>query len=247
MIRAGFEFLLRGGWIMWPLFACALVSVTVMVERAWVLRRAGQGGEALTEEICRHLAAGRPDAALAEAERARGPIAAVLAAGLRQRGRGPAAVDQAMQAAALKQVPILHRRLGWLDTIVTMAPLLGLLGTITGMIRAFQVVATASGAAAAPHITGGVAEALIATATGLAVAVTTLPVYNNLSERAREIVNAMQASATEVQSLLALPGDPVLSPTNGASALDPVAAARAAAARARGEAAAAHAPATTTA
>ena len=96
-------------------------------------------------------------------------------------------------------------RMGWLDTVITMAPLLGLLGTITGMISAFQVVATVSGASAAPAITGGVAEALIATATGLAIAVTTLPVFNSLSERVRELTSIMEASATEIQSLLGLP------------------------------------------
>lgn len=202
MIQQGFAFLLRGGWIMYPLFACAFVSVAVIIERNWVLRRAGRGGERLIDSVCSLLSEGRIEDALRAAETAGGPVGTVIAAGLRNRSKGDAAVDNAMQASALRQIPLLKRRLGILDTIVTMAPLLGLLGTITGMIRSFQVVATASGASAAPAITGGVAEALIATATGLAIAVTTLPIYNALNERVSEITNQMEAGATEVQSLL---------------------------------------------
>lgn len=234
MIRQGFDFLLKGGWIMWPLFACAIIAVAVMIERSWALRRAGRGGEELIDRVCALLNEGRADEAERLASASTAPVGAVIAAGLRTRDKGSEAVDQAMQAAALRQLPNLNRRLGWLDTIVTMAPLLGLLGTITGMIRSFQVVATASGASAAPAITGGVAEALIATAAGLAVAVTTLPVYNSLNDRVREITNQMEAGSTEVQSLL-----------SGAAAAH-AAARPAVTARATGDHAA-HAPATTAA
>ena len=206
MIQQGFAFLLKGGWIMGPLFLCAIVSVAVMIERNIVLRRERRAGDAVTERVTGHLRAGDYSGALTTAEASLGVIAKVLAAGLRNHPLGTVAVDQAMQAAALRQLTTLNERLGWLDTIITMAPLLGLLGTITGMIRAFQVVATVSGAGAAPAITGGVAEALIATATGLAVAVTTLPVYNNLGEMVRDLTSNMEASATEIQGLLsALP------------------------------------------
>jgi biopolymer transport protein ExbB len=172
----------------------------------------------VTHEVTGLLQKGDAERAQAVAEKSPGVVARVLAAGLRFRDRGPVAVEQAMVAAALRQVPLLNVRLGWLDTIITMAPLLGLLGTITGMIRAFQVVATVSGATAAPAITGGVAEALIATAAGLAVAVTTLPVFNSLSEKVRDITSLVEASSTEVQSLLSAHPAPVIS-SNGAGAL----------------------------
>lgn len=212
MILQGFQFLLRGGWIMWPLFACAIVAVAVMIERSLVLRREARGAEAITRTVADLITSGNTAGALAAAEKAPGVVGRVLTAGLRALPRGAAAVDQAMQASALRQMTVLNERMGWLDTVITMAPLLGLLGTITGMISAFQVVATVSGASAAPAITGGVAEALIATATGLAVAVTTLPVFNSLSERVRELTSVMEASATEIQSLLGLPS-PVHQPS----------------------------------
>jgi biopolymer transport protein ExbB len=200
---------------MWPLFVCAIVAVAVMIERQWVLGREQRISESVTHEVTGLLKQGDAERAQAVAEKSPGVVGRVLAAGLRFRDRGPVAVEQAMVAAALRQVPLLNVRLGWLDTIITMAPLLGLLGTITGMIRAFQVVATVSGATAAPAITGGVAEALIATAAGLAVAVATLPVFNSLSEKARDITSLVEASSTEVQSLLSAHPAPVTS-SNGA-------------------------------
>jgi hypothetical protein len=103
--------------------------------------------------------------ALQRAESTPGPVAAIIASGLRNRHLDFPDIERAMEELALRETPLLHERLGVLDTVITLAPLLGLLGTITGMIQAFDVVSSASGAEAPAAITGGVAEALIATAT----------------------------------------------------------------------------------
>lgn len=124
MFLQGIHILLRGGLVMWPLLACAVLSLTVIIERLWAFR------------------------------------------GSRRQAQGAA-------------------RLGALDTIITVAPLLGLLGTVTGMIRAFHVMDAGRGLSAPILITAGVAEALIATATGLAIAIVTLIGYNALSEMVR--------------------------------------------------------------
>lgn len=203
MLQRGIEFLLKGGWVMWPLFACAVVSVAVMIERAITLRRAGQSNDALLSEVRSLLRAGRADDAVALCERTPGPVARVIASGIRNRHLESAEVERAMEETALKEIPHLNRRLGVLDTIITLSPLLGLLGTITGMIQSFQVVAVATGANAAPAITGGVAEALIATASGLAVAIATLPVYNSLNDQVRDITSDIEARATEFLNILA--------------------------------------------
>jgi biopolymer transport protein ExbB len=108
-----------------------------------------------------------------------------------------------MEELALRETPHLHKRLGVLDTIITMAPLLGLLGTITGMITAFNVVAGPDAANKTEAITGGVAEALIATAAGLTVAIATLPVYNYLTEKVKEIIAEMETRATQLLNILA--------------------------------------------
>ncbi len=188
---------------MWPLFLCALVSVTVMIERLIVLGRAARGSHETADQVKSLLADGRTSDAEQAALKAGNPVGRVMASGIAARARSPVQIEQALQAAAMKEIPALNRRLGVLDTIITLSPLLGLLGTITGMIRSFQVVATASGASAAPAITGGVAEALIATATGLAIAIATLPFYNGLNERVRELTGEMELYATQTEALLA--------------------------------------------
>lgn len=202
MLQRGIEFLLKGGWVMWPLFVCAVVAVAVMIERTITLRRASQSSDALLNEVRTLLRAGRADDAIALCERTPGPVTRIVATGIRHRHLDNAEVERAMEETALKEIPHLNRRLGALDTIITLSPLLGLLGTITGMIQSFQVVAVATGANAAPAITGGVAEALIATASGLAVAIATLPVYNSLNDQVREITGDIEARATEFLNIL---------------------------------------------
>lgn len=200
MFQKGVEVLMRGGWVMVPLLLCAFVSIAVMIERSVVLRRAAQDKETLVEDVRDLLERGQADDALALCQRTPGAAAKVVAAGIRNHRRSPEALERALQEAALRELAPLHHRLGILDTIITLSPLLGLLGTITGMIQSFNVVATVSGVSAAPAITGGVAEALIATATGLAVAIVTLPVYNHLTETVREVASTLERRATEFQN-----------------------------------------------
>ena len=200
MFQKGVEVLLRGGWVMAPLILCAFVAVAVMIERSLVLSRAAKDDDALVDAVRGLLERGSDDEALALCQRTPGAAAKVVAAGVKNRRRSPESLERALQEAALREIAPLNVRLGILDTIITLSPLLGLLGTITGMIQSFNVVATASGASAAPAITGGVAEALIATASGLAVAIVTLPVYNHLTETVREIASTLERRATEFQN-----------------------------------------------
>lgn len=210
MLVRGFEFLLRGGWVMWPLFCCAIVSVAVMIERFIVLSRAGANGRTLIPELRRLLSAGHTAEALELCERQRGPVGALLAAGIRSRHLELSEIERVMEEEALLLTPHLHRRLTVLDTIITLSPLLGLLGTITGMINSFKVISVATGASASGAITGGVAEALIATATGLSIAIVTLPVYNHLTNRVNEILGQMEARGTQLLNILATTRRPLV-------------------------------------
>jgi biopolymer transport protein ExbB len=124
----------------------------------------------------------------------------MLATGLKSRSNRQA--ERCMEEHALKAMPALYKHLSILDTIVTIAPLLGLLGTVTGMIRAFHVISTKSGLSTPTAITGGVAEALIATATGLFIAIITLVAYNYLTERAKLIVSDLEIYGTRLINIL---------------------------------------------
>ena len=201
-IGAGIGFLLKGGPVMWPLFLCAIISVAVMIERFISITRAAKDNEGLLDTVREQLQQGRIRDAQALAEQAQGPVAQLVASGLRASSLDADAIERQMEELALRETPVLYKRLGVLDTIITLSPLLGLLGTVTGMIRSFHVVGT-SGLNGATAITGGVAEALIATATGLAIAIVTLVGYNYLTEKVKEIIADMEIRATQLMNILA--------------------------------------------
>lgn len=202
-MQSGIEFLLKGGPVMWPLFACAIFSVAVMIERFISIGNAAKNNEGLTEKVRELLGQGRVAEAQKLCEDTPGPIPALLANGIRNRDLDSDSIERAMEELALRETPLLYRRLGILDTIITVAPLLGLLGTVTGMIRSFHVVGSAAGLNNPNAITGGVAEALIATATGLAIAIVTLVGYNYLTEKVKEIIADMEVRATQLMNILA--------------------------------------------
>ena len=189
--------LVKGGFVMIPLLASSLLSTAVILERLyfwWRLRRR-EVDIARFEEL---VAEGQFEQALKMPHAARHPVVRVLQAGLEYRHMSP---GTAMEAAAQTELTRLRRYLPILDTIITLAPLLGLLGTITGMISAFGIVSEAG--LGQPHaITGGIAKALIATATGLSVAIITLIPYNYFQARVDEMTARIEARATRLELLL---------------------------------------------
>jgi biopolymer transport protein ExbB len=184
-----------------PLAACSMLALTVLIERIIVLRQAGRGGADLIASIRQALRSGDGAKSLAECERAGGPVGTVLATGLRAHLLGEPA-GRAMEEQTLAEQPVLHRRMVVLDTVITLAPLLGLLGTVLGMIDSFKIISV-SGTSHPAGITGGVAEALIATATGLAIAIFCLVGYNWCKDRIRQITDEIELRGTQLENLLA--------------------------------------------
>jgi len=191
----------KGGLVMIPLAVCSLLALAVIIERYLVLRRADEGGEELIGQIRRALREGDGLEALGRCEQTKSVVASVLAAGLRAHLRGMP-VSETMEEQTLADQRILNRRLTVLDTIVTLAPLLGLLGTVLGMISSFNIISV-SGTSHPAGITGGVAEALIATATGLTIAIFSLVGYNWCRDRVRQIMDEVELRATQLENLLA--------------------------------------------
>lgn len=187
--------IVKGGIVMIPLLICSLISLALTIER--ILFWAKPKSREVLREILTHVEQGEFDQALKLGKTSQQPIARVMAAGIAHRNPAPA---KAMEAAAQAEIPVLKRRLGVLDTIVTLAPLLGLLGTVVGMIGSFDVMADVG--IGQPHaVTGGVAEALIATATGLLIAILTLVSYNYFTARAEREMDQMEhfSSSLELQ------------------------------------------------
>ena len=188
--------IVKGGLIMIPLLAASLIAVTVIIERLFFWR--SLRSHEVDRTILALVAEGDVKQALEVASASRHPVGRVLHAGIQSRHVSPSI---AMQAAAQAELRQLRRYLPVLDTIITLAPLLGLLGTITGMISAFGIVSEAG--LGQPHaITGGIAEALIATATGLLVAIVTLIPYNYFRSRVEEMTDIMEERATRLELLL---------------------------------------------
>jgi len=182
-----------------------------MIERGFVFMRASANHQRLLAQLRKYLRQQDATGALQECREAHGPIAAMLEQGIiaHEQGLGQIAIERAMEEVALREIPQLEKRLGMLDTIITLSPLLGLLGTISGMISSFQIVAIASGSEAGMAITGGVAEALICTATGLTVAIITLPVYNYYNGRVRVFTSDMEICATDLLTVLDVEANPL--------------------------------------
>ncbi len=197
-----FGFLCKGGPVMVPLMACSIVSVAVMIERYIRLKEASGDSAGLMARVENSLALGKPREAIQTCERTGTPLGSMLAGGLMCAQSDPKSVESCMEEHALKMTPEVFKRLHILDTIITIAPLLGLLGTVTGMIRSFNVISTKSGLGTPTAITGGVAEALIATATGLAVAIVTLIGYNYLTEKAKNVISDMEIYGTRLVNIL---------------------------------------------
>lgn len=178
-------------WVLWLLFGLSAASVAVALERAWVMRRS-QGEVARLVPELRRLLRRDVSVALADLQARPSVEARVVAAGLLEAGRGPESAQEAMAAAMGLERARLERRLLFLGTVGNNAPFVGLLGTVIGVVGAFQelgkpqALASAVGAAAslAPErVMGTIAEALVATAVGLVVAIPAVAAFNYFQGR----------------------------------------------------------------
>jgi biopolymer transport protein ExbB len=192
--------LVKGGFVMIPLAVCSVLALAVVIERAVAWLRLGSLAD--PDGVLARAANGQWEDAIGAGERSRSPVPHVLAAGIRH--RNPAA-RLAMEAAAQDELARLRRYLPVLDTVITLSPLLGLLGTVTSMIGAFGVMAQA-GLNQPPAITGGVAEALIATAAGLGVAIAAPVPCNFFQRRAEAMAETIERYGSRLELLLAESG-----------------------------------------
>lgn len=201
LFASAYGIILQGGPVMWPLLFASILALAVAFERMLFFRGVLSGAEEVIESATRRTQAGRIDEARAAALRGGGPIGRVLAAGFDRWQNGAASCEKAMEEQAMVERDSLSRRLVVLDTTITIAPLLGLLGTVVGMISAFDVVGSNNQIGAPTAIMGGVAEALIATATGLGIAIVVLLFFNYLNERVRQVISLMEIAGTRLVNL----------------------------------------------
>jgi len=220
------DFVMKGGIMMIPIGLCSLVTVTVVIERLVSLRRRRIIPTAFLSGLQKQLeGAGDRDGALQYCRDDGSPVARVFEAGIRRLGGPLDVVERNIQEAGQREVLNLRKHLRVLSVIAAVSPLLGLLGTIFGMITAFQTVATAAEALGRTELLAkGIYEAMITTAAGLIVAIPALVCYHWLSAKVQTLVmeiDAMSYDFVEERAASATRGNPP--PASRADGIDGVA------------------------
>jgi biopolymer transport protein ExbB len=195
----------KGGPLMYLIILCSVLAFAVLLERLFHLYRARINTGKFMDEISDVLRRNRIMEALSLCDKTPGPIARILKAGIMKHDRTRGEIRESIEDAGLHEVPQLERNLGVLATIAHITPLLGLLGTVIGMVRAFQVIqekATLLQPVNPGDLAGGIWEALITTVAGLSVAIPTYVAYNYLVSRVDGFVLDMERSATDLVNVL---------------------------------------------
>lgn len=207
------EYILDGGIMMYPLVLCSVVALAVIVDRWRAFRLAEVDTTELREEVLELLNEGKIDEAIGACERFRGPVAAVLMVGLHrfrklaQMGRSPSEIETNVTKAMGDYVPhvmgVLEKRLWVLSMVASIAPLLGMTGTVTGMIRSFTAMAEMGGLEG-NVVAAGISEALITTAAGLLIAMPAALFYHFFTRKVEQYVLDIEESGTKLIDFITL-------------------------------------------
>ncbi|MEJ2535350.1 MAG: MotA/TolQ/ExbB proton channel family protein [Gammaproteobacteria bacterium] len=188
------EIILAGGWLMAPILLCSTLAVAIIIERFWTLRRSSVVPASVGEEVEQWAARDELDQEHLDRLRANSALGKVLAAALANRHRPREIIKEAVEDTGRHVVHELERFLNTLGTIAGITPLLGLLGTVIGMIRVFSAIMI-HGVGNANELAGGISEALITTAAGLTVAIPSFFFYRYFKGRVQEYVVSMEEQA----------------------------------------------------
>ncbi|MEO9654599.1 MotA/TolQ/ExbB proton channel family protein [Marinomonas sp.] len=194
-------FIQSGGVFMWPLLACSILTLAIILERFWTLRKSRVAPAGLLSDVMTRLRDDRMSLEFIRGMQANAGLASVFAAGLLNTKHGRSAMKESIQEAASHVIHELERFMSALGTIAAIAPLLGLLGTVVGMIKVFAVLME-NGAGNTALLAGGISEALLTTAAGLGVAIPALIFHRYFIRRIDELVVSMEQQSTKLVDAL---------------------------------------------
>ncbi len=190
------DLFIKGGNFMYPLLVMLFFGVVVIIERFYTLFKAHINAKEFMVELQDALKQNGPEGAAELCSNTRGPVATVLHAGLLRLDRGIENVEKSIEESGAIEMAFLERGLVWLSTVANLAPLVGFLGTVSGMIRAFNDIA-AAGDVDPSVVAGGISEALITTASGLVVAIPVQAAYNFFLSKIDKIIIDLQESSNQ--------------------------------------------------
>jgi biopolymer transport protein ExbB len=200
-----FEILSQGGILMFPLFLLSILAIYVIAERWRTLDNSKMDVNSMLNNIESLLKSGSQQRAIQYCEEFDKPLARILKSGIRRLGRPIRDIEQAIHNAGKKEIYQLEKRMNWLATIASVAPLIGFTGTVTGMIRAFMDIQSLQGNVNPSVLAGGIWEALITTATGLIVGIIALGFYNYLVGKVNRMVFELENASADFVDLLQAP------------------------------------------
>ncbi len=199
------QLFLAGGPVMWPILLCSVFALAIILEKFWHLHKIRIDTQEFLSNILNKMKHHHTKEALEICDNTKSPISIILKAGILKYDRPRIQIKETMEDAALYEVPRLEKNLSALATIAHISPLLGLLGTVTGMVRCFQAIqtkATSFHPVSPGDLAGGIWEALLTTVAGLIVAIPTFVAYNYLVSRINSFILEMEKASTEFVNFL---------------------------------------------
>ena len=195
------SFITKGGVFMYPIIVCSILSLAIFLEKLWSLRRKKNVPLDFLQEIEQLLQENNSAKALSLCNTNLSSIARIFSAGIKHYGKKREVIKERVEEVGRIEASLLERYIDALATIASVSTLLGLLGTIAGMIKIFSVISSQS-VVNPSTLAGGISEALYTTAAGLTVAIPTLIFYRYVSSKSRELVLEMEECSTQVVELI---------------------------------------------
>ena len=191
------EIVRSGGWLMLPILLCSIVAIAIVIERFWTLSATRISPKYVVAQVWTWLKNNQLDSTKLRELRLSSPLGQILAAGLLSSKNGRTAMNESIEQTAAQVVHDMERYLNTLGTIAAITPLLGLLGTVVGMIRVFSEIML-QGTGNANALAGGISEALITTAAGLTVAIPTYMFHRHFTRKVDSLVLSLEQESTKL-------------------------------------------------
>ncbi len=195
------EQIMQGGPLVWPILGLGVIAIFIALERSWFLNRVRSNADKIMGKVNELAAKGKWDECHAIVGEKNIPVYNVLRAGLKARAHGREALESILQESILKEMPRIERFLPMLNIMGAIAPLLGLLGTVTGMITTFHVI-TIYGTGDPRMMSGGISTALVTTMLGLSVAIPIMLIYTFLCRKVDKVIGEMEEKAVALTNII---------------------------------------------